>query len=86
VARGCDRRASARVSRWTPGLLYLLYTSGTTAKPGIAPAAGWSASRRRTTTSSTSSPTRCTGAQPTWAGSPGTATSSTARSATGRRA
>ena len=45
-----------------------------------------SASRRPTTTSSTSSPTpTSTGARPTSAGSPGTATSSTGRSATARR-
>ena len=49
------------------------------------PPATSSASRRRTTTSSTSSPTpTCTGARPTSAGSPATATSSTARSATAR--
>ena len=50
------------------------------------PPATSSASRRRTTTSSTSSPSRSTGARPTSAGSPATATSSTGRSATARRA
>ena len=71
-------------------LLFLMYTSGTTAKPkGIVAhdrRLPRRRRRRRTTTSSTSSPRpTSTGARPTSAGSPGTATSSTGRSATARR-
>ncbi len=52
-------------------LLFLLYTSGTTAKPkGIMHTTAGYLLRRcsRTTTCSTSSPTTCTGAPPTSAG------------------
>ena len=69
--------------------LYILYTSGSTAKPkGILHTTGGYLTQVAWThrTSSTSSPTRTsTGARPTSAGSPGTPTSSTGRSPTAAR-
>ena len=79
----------ARASRWTARTCSSSCTraarprsrrGSSTRRPATS-----SARRRRTTTSSTSSgTTTSTGAPPTSAGSPGTATSSTGRSATGR--
>ena len=70
----------------TEDLLFLLYTSGTTAKPkGIMHTTGGYLTQvaSATSTSSTCTPTTTsTGARPTSAGSPATATSSTARSPT----
>ena len=69
-------------------MLYILYTSGTTGKPkGIVHTTGGtsSAHTRRPNGSSISRKTTSTGAPPTSAGSPGTATSSTVRWRTARR-
>ena len=84
---GVDRAHGAAFDAEHP--LFILYTSGTTAKPkGILhttrrlPDPGRAS---RTTRCSTSSRTpTCTGARPTSAGSPGTATSSTGRCPTAR--
>jgi acetyl-CoA synthetase len=70
--------------------LYILYTSGSTAKPkGILHTTGGyltGVALHAPSTSSTSSPRRTsTGARPTSAGSPGTPTSSTGRWPTARR-
>ena len=73
----------------TEDLLFLLYTSGTTAKPkGIMHTTGGYLTRSRSPTSTSSTCTRrptSTGARPTSAGSPATATSSTGRSPTAPR-
>ena len=87
---GGRRRVRGRAELDAEHPLFILYSSGSTAKPkGILhthrrlPDA---ASRGRTSTSSTSRPTRTsTGARPTSAGSPGTPTSSTGRCSTARR-
>jgi acetyl-CoA synthetase len=59
--------------------LFLMYTSGTTGRPSIPPAAISPTWRGPRSTTRTSTPATCTGAWPTSAGSPATPTSSTGR-------
>ena len=88
-ARPGEPRTAAPEPMDAEDLLFILYTSGTTGKPkGIVHTTGGyltQVDRHHASTSSTSRRTMSSGAPPTSAGSPATATWSTARSPTAPR-